>query len=323
MTNELKCLYEKLGTGMFEVKVLTEFDPILEVPDLNPEILDVEFDKCDPCKVTFTVYAELPRVLLVNPTVDFDPEDGLDDVRVLPVEHRLCTGGHLRPLEMSVFTVHPLADDNAETGTGAVSSTGYEQECWSYEQCRVPCQATSPDLERSALPSADSFRVTFPLSREVACLIPEFGLSGFYLKNLVSANLKTKVRLVAGNDPSAAVVAGLLTYDPERCEACVEVCEDQEEFDCIVEGYEHLFRKNSETLYQPSLSEMATKRRYSVRGLSKCTEKDLFVFEICFKPSLVPLDAENEGYMNYGVVAVSSDEWCYEFRNKTVEAQIS
>jgi hypothetical protein len=327
MTNELKCLHEKLGTGMFQVSVLTEFDPRLQAPELNPEILEVEFDKCDPCKVTFTVYVELPRVPLVAPEVNFDGDTN-PDVKVLPVEHRISTSGHLHPLEMNVFMVHPLAEDNApepQDGVGAVSSAGFEDECYSYEQCRVPCKNGQSWSARECmclpLSAPDSFRVTFPLSREVACLIPEFGLSGFYLKNLVSANLKTKVRLVSGNNPNATIVAGLLSYDPERCEACLEVCEDQSVYQCITEGYEYLFSKDDQgnLLPQPSLSEMATNRRYNVRGVSKCTEKDLFSFEICFKPSLVELDSANQNYMNYGIVALSTDHWCYQFENKTPE----
>lgn len=324
MTNELRCLYEKLGTAMFQVSVLTEFaDDIfqqdtspVQAPELNPEILEIEFDKCDPCKVTFTLYVELPRGILNNPTVDLDPEDGEPDVRVLPVEHKISTSGHLHPLEMNVFTVYPLAGDNSEF-FGAVTSTGYETECYSYEQCRVPCKDTDDQSPLpDPLPLPDSFRVVFPLSREVACLIPEFGLSGFYLKTLNSTNLKTKVRLVSGNDPNAQIAAGLLTYDPERCEACLEVSESQECYDAIVAGYEYLFRKNpTDTLAQPTLSEMATNRRYAVKGVSKCTEKDLFFFEICFKPSLVPLGSVNAGYMNYGITSLSSEHWCYEFKN--------
>ena len=315
MTNELKCLYEKLGADMFKVDVLSEFNEALQVPELSPEILEVEFDKCDPCKVTFTVYVELPRVTLVVPPVDFDPVDGEDDVRTLPVEHRIGTGGHLHPLEMNVFTVYPLANDDmiqSEGGVGAVASAGYETDCYSYEQCRVLCK-NSDDNELVSPP--DSFRVTFPLSREVACLIPEFGLTGFYLKNLVSANLKTKVRLVSANNPNAAVAAGVLSYDPERCEACLEVSESQNTYNSIVEGYEYLFRKNPEDdLAQPSLADMATNRRYAVRGVSKCTEKDLFVFEICFKPSLV---SNSQSVMNYGIESFSSDTWCYQFENNS------
>lgn len=321
MTSDLKCLYEKLGTDMFTVKVLTEFadDVFVEgpVPELNPEILEVEFDKCDPCKVTFTVYIELPKGTLNNPVVDINPEDGVEDVRVLPVEHRIRTGGHLHPLEMSVFTVYPLArdtvDEDAQMQSGAVTSSGYETECYSYEQCRVVCKSRNGPCA-PPLPRPDSFRVTFPLSQAVACLIPEFGLSGFYLKNLVSTNLKTKVRVVPVNTPGETTVAGLLTYDPERCEACLEVCEEGT-YDCIVEGYEYLFVGDA----QPSLNEMATNRAYAIRGVSKCTEKDLFVFDVCYKPPLVPLpeSGPDSTYMNYAIIGVSDEHWCYEFRNKT------
>jgi hypothetical protein len=315
MTNDLKCLYEKLGTGMFEIIALLDHDisPLLA----DPQILEVEFDKCDTSKVTFTVYVELPRVTLDG--IDFDPVDGQNDVRVLPVEYTIRTKGHLHTLELVTFTVYPLAYDGVYQSppvhTGAVTSAGYETECYSHEQCRIQC-ANECDI-----PAPDSFRVVFPMNRDVACLIPEFGLNGFYLKNLVSANLKTKVRLVSGNNPNAVIAAALLSYDPERCEACLEFSEaDAGE---IVTGYEYLFTADSigmtsvsvRTYNQPSLSEMATNRRYNVRGVSKCTEKDLFTFEICFKPSLVSTICQRQPVMNYGIDAISTEHWCYQFEN--------
>lgn len=317
MTNELKCLYEKLGTGMFEIIVLSEHN--ISSPPAEPQILEVEFDKCDSSKVTFTVYVELPRVMLNG--IDFDPVDGQNDVRVLPVEYTIRTKGHLHTLELVTFTVYPLAYDGVYQSppvyTGAVTSAGYETECYSHEQCRVCCVGDS-----SHIPVPDSFRVIFPMNRDIACLIPEFGLNGFYLKNLVSANLKTKVRLVSGNNPTAVIAAALLSYDPERCEACLEFSEaDAGE---IVTGYEYLFTSSAlgasdsssaRTYTQPSLSEMATNRRYNVRGVSKCTEKDLFTFEICFKPSLVSTRCQRQAVMNYGIDAISTEHWCYQFEN--------
>ena len=124
MTDELKCLYNKLGAGMFQIEALSEFDASLEVPDLAPEILEVEFDKCDPCKVVFTVHVEIPVVLLVNPEVDIDPQDDISDTKGLPIEHRISTGGHLNPVDILTFTVYPLAP--------LTLSQGYDTKCFHF-----------------------------------------------------------------------------------------------------------------------------------------------------------------------------------------------
>jgi hypothetical protein len=318
MTSELKCLYEKLGVNMFDVEQVTKFDEALNVPHLRERILETEFDKCDPCKVTFTVFVQLPRVTLVSPAVDICPEDEVPDVRVLPVEYRIVTGGHLRSLEMNVFTVYPLAEDCV--------SAGFETECYSYEICRVPCcDENSGEISSCSSPAEPNyFRVTFPLSREVACLIPEFGLSGFYLKNLVSTSLKTKVRLCPGNfvpeKGSGQIPAGVLSYDPERCEACLEVCATQGEYECITEGYEHLFNfppNNDPDV--PTIEDMALTRRYDVKGVSKCTEKSLLSFELCYK---APLSRNPDDYMNYRITSEVDGDYCFEFKSKA-EVQFS
>jgi hypothetical protein len=303
MTNELKCLYEKLGVGMFNVKLTCPFDPALEVPDLNPEILEVEFDKCDHNKVTFTLYVELPNVTL--PDVD-DNLDGNPDMKVMPVEHQITTSGHLKPVDITTFTVYPLPSN--------ITGRAFETECYGYEICRVPCKYE--EMSNNAVLGANSFRVTFPLSKDVACLIPDFGLSGFYLKNLISTSVKAKVRLVPGNivpeKGTGQIPGGLLTYDPDRCEACLEFCES--EYECIIEGYEHLFNVNDvKDVEAPTLETMALSRRFDVKGVAKCTEKTLFSFELCYKPPLV----ENEaGLMNYRLISNTPGDYCTEFAVK-------
>lgn len=342
MTNELKCLYEKLGVGMFNVNVLSNFDALLRTDEppanesnpyelvLLPKILEVEFDKCDCDKVTFTVYVELPYLTLDDVYAN---EDDCPDQKVLAVEHKISTCGHLHPVSLKTFTVYPLPQ--------FCNSRGFNTECWDYEQCRVPCvpeevqecdrsvrnarNARQVECVPKPLPSIEpssSFRVTFPLSREVACLIPEFGLSGFYLKNLISANLKTKVRLVPGNvvltKGCGGIPGALLSYDPDRCEACLEFCE--EDYDCIVEGYEHLFNielKKDGVIVAPTVESMALSRRFDVKGVSKCTEKTLFSFELCFKPPLTPVPEESS-VMNYRIVGNTPGNVCYEFKSVCV-----
>ena len=301
MTSELKCLYEKLGVGMFQVELTCP----PEESTLNPEILEVEFDKCDCSKVTFTVYVELPNVLDTSGCV----------VETLPVEHRVTTTGHMRPVPITVFTVYPLPQ--------TVSSRGFDTECYEYEICRVPCQSQCV-TECSECPEActnpNSFRVVFPLDKGVACLIPDFGLSGFYLKNLVSSSLKTKVRLCPANAPPkegcGGIPGALLSYDPERCEACLEFCDSQEEYECISKGYEHLFNYSGCPPCAVKIEDMALTRRFNVKGVSKCTETTLFSFELCFKP---PLVENSDSVMNYKIVSNVDGETCYEFFCKEVD----
>ena len=318
MTNELKCLYEKLGDDMFQIRVLSNFDALLVEPNpipsefmLSPEILEVEFDKCDCDKVTFTLYVELP--CLIIPDVD-ENDDMENDKKVLPVDYNITTSGHKHPVSIKTFTVYPLAEN--------CNSRGFDTECWSYEICRVPCLDASEQI-----PASESFRVTFPLSREVACLVPEFGLSGFYLKNLVSANLKTKVRLVPGNvvltKGEGGIPGALLSYDPERCEACLEFC--TEDYECIIKGYEHLFNVACGTSpASPTVADMALNRRFDVKGVSKCTEKVLFSFELCFKP---PLACNSEtsmmDVMNYKIIGNTSGDVCYEFKSVCVTGEVA
>lgn len=298
MSNELQCLYEKLGDSMFTVKLTSSFDPALNVPELNPEILVVEFDKCDKKSVTFMLYIELPNVTLSDVDDDLNNEP---DMKVLPVEHRICTTGSRSSIELATFTVYPLPLN--------VTSRGFESTCYTYEICRVPCRCASGPR----IPSSNKFRVTFPLSKEIACLIPEFGLSGFYLKNLISTSVKAKVRLCPGNFSPAAgtgqIPGALLTYDLDTCEACLEFCES--DYACIIEGYEYLFNVQSGTMVvAPTLETMALTRRFDVKGVAKCTEKTLFSFDLCYKPPLV----ENEdNVMNYRIDSGTTGDYAYEF----------
>lgn len=308
MTNELKCLYEKLGPGLFEVEILSDFSALLGVGcnpteselNLTAQLLETEFDKCDCEKVTFTLYVELPSLILSD--VD-DDQNAVPDQVTLPVEFRIRTDGHLRPVELKTFTIYPL--------TSNCNVRGFEDECWSYEQSRVECLNVQSSQTPCALDS-NYFRLTFPLNRSIACLIPEFGLSGFYLKNLVSAELKTKVRLCPGNG-ATWVGAGLLSYDSERCEACLEW--SSENYADIVQGYEHLFGldpRATEPPTGPTLEELATARRLSIKGVSKCTEKVLYSFELCFNPPLISTEVDST--MNYRIIGNSGDEYCYEFK---------
>lgn len=308
ISSELKSLYNQLGSGVFTISVTSTFDESLNVPVLNPQIIRIDFDECDPCDVLFTLYIELPYVLLVNPQVDINPQDNIPDSSVLPVEFQIGTSSQLNSISITKFTIYPLPED--------VSSRGYETKCYRYYITRISCICPNGRCP-CEIASPTKFKIIFPLSREVACLIPEFGLSGFYLKNLISSNLKTKVRLVPSSitpaKDSGRIPAGLLSYDAKTCTALLEF--DQSEYSSIITGYEYLFNYNFlNPANPPTLQDMAMLRRYEVRGVSKCTEKTLLTFDVCFDPSLL---TSNNCVTNYTIVAhlKCGGDYCFEFEN--------
>lgn len=318
MTHELKCLFEKLGESLFTIERTC---PPAEVKggkvtwyEEEPQILDITFDKCDPCKVTFIVYAELPCVKIIDGDLkDEDNDQNLNSFRVVEQEFRIRTTAHMGDYhELLTFVVYPLPE--------CVSSRNFDTECYCYEICRVPCIRNNimtttkhqQQHDHHDVSEPESFRIVFPLSQEIACLIPEFGLSGFYLKNLVATSLKTKVRLCPIGGRSAIAV-GLLSYDSEKCEACLEYCstDDEENLD-LASGYECLLDVSPGQYFPPSLETMAASRRFVVKGLSKCTEKTLLDFGICFKPSLSDQDHKTP-VMNYTITAEVCGDLCSEF----------
>ena len=105
-----------------------------------------------------------------------------------------------------------------------------------------------------------------------------------------------------------------MSYDADKCEAILEVRTDKCFFDTNTKGYEYLFNidPNDCCVCSPTLSDMAMTRRYEVRGVSKCTEKALLTFDICYNPPLVPLNCPNSNYMNYMINAIGVDDWAYE-----------
>jgi len=157
------------------------------------------------------------------------------------------------------------------------------------------------------------FKVTFPMTKEVACTVPDFGLSGFYLKNITSGNMKVKVRLVPRNfvpQPNTGQIpAALLSYDHETCRACLEFCED--DYETITAGYEYLFNYLAGDVPQaPTIESMSFTRKFEVKGVAKCTEKTLFVFDLCLDP---PLVRNTHNVMNYRIMPDVMGDVCYEF----------
>jgi len=164
--------------------------------------------------------------------------------------------GHER--EVITFDVSPLAQN--------VVSSGIFTKCYSYEVTRVPCRVVDESaVEHCKRKSGidyvidsnecckvcnvvvpylvpDTLRLMFPMTKEIKCLVPDFNLPGS-LANAAFGTIATKVRLVACT-PCKFYIPAKLTFDKEKCMACLEVSTQyimSEESRKDMEGYEHRF----------------------------------------------------------------------------------
>jgi hypothetical protein len=295
-------LYKTLGDALFTV--VATCPPVVDGIEFLPQVVDVAIDPCNPHVICFTVYVELP-------VTDDDP------AVVYPLEHAIMTQGHSNPLTLLTFTVYPLPLLPEE-----VASRGrFDSEC-DYEIARVPCYEEDAQSTPVPIPDPTCFRLVFPMTEDIACLVPNFGVSGFYLNNKISSSLRMKVRLVPQNVPlspgQGGIAVGLLSYDPETCTACLEVCDDEELFGVLTAGYEALFNYVSGAPPAvDTIAELAQKKTFILKGVDKCSENPLFVFNVCTNaPILTPISQGT----NYKIRA-SGVDYCYEFYTPAVEEE--
>lgn len=198
--------------------------------------------------------------------------------------------------------------------------------------CCKLCFSAPPVLE------PDTLRLIFPLTKEIRCLVPDFGLPGAVL-NYALSELTTKVRLVPRSSLADVAYPALLTFDMKNCNACLEfdknlVCGH----DAINKvGYEQEFgafgcknghNKCKRTL-SPCFEDLAMARKIDVMGVHKCTEKVFFSFQICIVPykgfcvevcghkfpTVVP-----DGYCVKNSYKVQADhDYSYAFVNRSAE----
>lgn len=174
--------------------------------------------------------------------------------------------------ELLTFLVNPLPSN--------VVSTGVVEKCYSYEITRVPCRVLNTeetcdgefalcedgvtkvelqpseccricaDQKKTLEPTV--MRVTFPLTKELKCLVPDFGLPGTVV-NRLAGTVYTLVRIVS-TCPVKFAIPAKLYFDNKKCTVCLEVSVDhlKEAFpqqggcgnptkSSGLRGYEHLF----------------------------------------------------------------------------------
>lgn len=372
ISEEDRCLYDRFGVNHFSVKVDCE-----EEDDSLKFVGRVTIDKCDCTKALFDVYVSLPfrrdYVALYQKLLDYLKEHEISeptpydvikalDTKTLHESRRfnICAGSGKHEVEVASFEVNPLPYN--------VLSSGVLNECCKYEVFRVNCLFQSDycglleeqDLHQFCLlepllGGMNTFRIIFPLTKEIKCLVPDFGLGGTLANAVSSVGRKVKVRLSISS-PFKLVIPATLTVDKENCTACLDYYFHPKDKNSLVvhSGYESKFdklgcvadyvqevglqkmwnynieaRETLEDLFnskavrlflQNGIKLLKTATKIEVLGVDKCSETVLFVFQLCtvaFNPEQNP-PAPNEGAITYVSscgIKSSSCDYCYETLN--------
>jgi len=86
----------------------------------------------------------------------------------------------------------------------------------------------------------DTLRLVFPMTKQIKCLVPDFGVTGTLL-NAALGTVGTLVRLVSCT-PCKFCLPAKLSFDKENCTVCVEIKTDYIMNYCSdAVGYEHRF----------------------------------------------------------------------------------
>jgi len=199
-------------------------------------------------------------------------------------------------------------------------------------ECCGLCFSAPPVLE------PDTLRLIFPLTKDLRCLVPDFGLPGAALNYAIS-ELTTKVRIVPRSSLADVACPALLTFDMKNCTACLEfdknlVCGPDAINDI---GYEQEFGvfgcKNNngckKRTLSPCFEDLAMARRIDVMGVHKCTEKVFFSFQVCIVPYVgfcvelcgckIPTIIPDGTCVKNSFRIQSEHDYSYSFVNKAAE----
>lgn len=344
LNEEEQNFFEKFGESI--IKINRSKDSNL----LSESIVETSLNKKSPSVLNLTAYVELERLFdnvddsVENPSEETTmpgttmlgttmPETTISETTVpVTTEPPLGGGTSVEPARFNIFVragkyenrlvtfiVYPLKENVVAKGTF--------NDNMEYEITRVPCYDTSDSAEEPR-----KLRLVVPLTKDLQCLLPDFGLSGLLLNQAIETNLKTKVRIVTST-PNMVSLPAVMSFDKESCTACLEFDADKD-YESMVKGYKYLYdceNVKSEELANKIMSPMSKPfeilsmfRSFDVKGVAKCTEKTLFSFDIChvaLKPlrvvdgmNVVELEDERKGN-SYRVSMMNDTEYSYEFSN--------
>ena len=238
----------------------------------------------------------------------------------------IISGTSGRDRVLTTILVNPLKNN--------VISTGVVDKCAKYDITRVPmrqfitttndsityavCQGNKlitigNDCFRTCCPGIESLdyapntlQITFPLTKELKCLLPDFNLPGTYF-NTVEGIQPTLVK-IQSSCPRKYSFPALMTFDKVNCNVCLEI--DQGFISNIaaggnrLNGFEQVFGCNCANLFSSVydrccreghfqlelantdnfFSFLSSSRKFDVFGVQKCVEKIFFSFQICEVP---------------------------------------
>jgi hypothetical protein len=348
LSEEDSCLYSRYGSTLFKIKKVNQ--PVCccengqtdccdeDDGDIDASILNIEIDKCDCTKAVFSLYVKLCCLergcgseqcnSLENPLLESSktPFNG--------AKFTITSGASGRDCNVVTFVVNPLPPK--------VSTSGVVDKCYKFDITRVPCRVVEHCGDNTTCNSTtnapnenvdqcdvtrylggDTLVVTFPMTKESKCLVPDFNYAGNLLKN-VNNSSATKVRVVSGG-PLKFSVPALLTFDKNSCTVSLQIGTfvtkqpGSSGKTTVVTGYEHVYGQlgcalelsdysvsncdydcgtgassvldlmQSEVLSNEEKARklfqlLATSKKLEVMGVDKCTEKTFFSFQLCVDP---------------------------------------
>jgi len=345
LSEEDSCLYSRYGSTLFKIKKVKQ--PVCccengqddccdeEDGDIDASILNVEIDKCDCTKAVFSLYVKL---CCLERGCGFGQCDGgltnpLTAISITPFEgakFTITSGASGRDCNVVTFVVNPLPPK--------VSTSGVVDKLYKFDITRVPCRVVKhcdnttydrtthapnndPDeCDVTRYLGGDTLVVTFPMTKESKCLVPDFNYAGTILKIFNNTNA-TKVRVVSCG-PLKFSFPAILTFDKNSCTVSLQIgtfSTVQRDGATLVTGHEHVYGQlgcalslcdysvsncdydcgtgassvldlmqsnvlSNEEKARKLFQLLATSKKLEVMGVDKCTEKTFFTFQLCVDP---------------------------------------
>jgi hypothetical protein len=282
--------------------LLLEQDPLPEAL-----IADVTVDKCDCTKATFLVYVNL----LEKPSRRF----------------KIVSGTSASGTVLKTFEVYPLRtnDDNER-----VVSSGVFTKCGNLEMFKVGCLVRDASSTDQPPKFEGCLRLIVPLTKELKCLVPDFGFNNPVINETVNECLKVPVRLVSKGSCNL-VYPACLSYNKKDCNVCLEIelGSDNLTVPRHVKTHNEKFGDlgcnavcDPDFIFTPlDWKKLLLVRKLDVMGVDKCCETVLFSFQVCYEPLDRTYDNVEHQFCNdlKGSLRVQSEasEYCYEVLDKT------
>lgn len=334
---------------------------------LTTDVSTNNLDKDDTVKSDISaILTNANNLLQLMNVIDLDPNQ---EVKFTGHKFSLYTGTTGYERKITTFIINPLSGD--------IVSTGVTDNCTNYDITRVPMRSfdtTTINDEKYALclnnkyikitndcgaiccPGVpmlkyipDTLHITFPLTKDLKCLLPDFNLPGTYF-NTKSGVQPTLVKIRSTCSRRYSFPAQM-TFDKHNCSVCLEISkkfiQELARDSSRLNGYEHIFGCDCRHLFnttntclkdgvlQTALADasdffafLSLSKKFEVVGVHKCVEKIFFTFQVievpyksfcvdscgCKANTVLPQSAESTN--SYKILSDAND-YTYEFSQVT------